>query len=363
MHTGDITRISQEIHRKLVEVRRDIHMHPELAYEEFRTTEKLYKYMNNIGINAVISKDGTGVTGLIEGCRPGKTIALRGDIDALPIQEENSFEYKSVEAGKMHACGHDVNLTCVLGAGEVLNRLKSKLKGNVKLIFQPAEESIGGAQRMIESGVLKNPVVDACAAIHAWPDIPVGKVSLNDGYSFAAVDIFKIVVKGKGGHGAIPNLAKDPIVMGSQIVNSFQTLVSRMTDPLIPVVVSVCSFHSGSGTNIIPDQAVLEGTVRTYDVNIRQRLPGWMEGIVKGIVEAYEGGYEFSYRGTYPATLNDKEVTEWLKESAARIIGRENIIPIGPSMSGEDFSFFAKAVPSTYVKLGCSNPFDSQPAV
>ena len=326
-----------------------------MAYKEFRTLRIVFEYLNSLGIDAEMGKEKTGVVGLIKGNKPGETVALRADLDALSLQEENECEYRSVEPGIMHACGHDVNTACLLGAAEVLNGLRNKLNGNVKLIFQPAEETIGGALPMIKEGVLKNPDVDVCAAIHVWPDIPVGKISVNNGYTFASIDNFTISVKGKGGHGAIPQLAIDPIVIGAQIVNSLQTIVSRQINPLIPIVISVCSFHSGTGENIIPEGATLKGTVRTYDREVRQRLAALMDAIIKGIVESYGGNYDFQYNMAYPAVFNDKETTDMMIASVEKILGKDSIADTMPTMGGEDFAYFAQSVPSTYIRLGCSN--------
>jgi len=354
--TEEIKNISKEIKNQLISVRRKLHQHPELAFEEYNTSGLIADYLRKLGISVTAGVAKTGVVGIIEGSNPGKTVAIRADMDALPIMEENTHEYKSLIPDRMHACGHDVHTTCLLGAANILSRLKPKISGNIKLIFQPAEEGDGGALPMIEEGVLENPVVDVCIATHVWPEIPVGKILVKNGAIMASPDEFEIIIKGKGGHGAMPHNAIDPIVIGCQVVNALQTLVSRRIDPLNPAVISVCSFHSGSCFNVIPDFATIKGTARTLDPELRKKVPQMIEEITAGIVHSMGGEYEFSFHYLFPPTMNDPAITSLLAESASKIIGKENVLwGDVPSMSGEDFAYFAEKKPSTFFRLGCGN--------
>lgn len=357
MFTEEIKKISKEIQEKLINIRRTIHMHPELAFEEHATAQLIYNYLKDLDIEVTPGIAKTGVVGLIRGNQPGKTVAIRADMDALPMTEENECEYKSTVPGKMHACGHDVHVTCLLGAAEILSRLKGKLNGNIKLLFQPAEEGVGGALPMIEEGVLENPKVDACIAAHVWPDIPAGKIVVKNGPIMASPDDFEIIIKGKSGHGAMPHAAVDPIVIGCHVVNTLQTIVSRKIDPLNPAVISICYFHSGTCTNVIPDTATIKGTARTIDPELRRKIASLIEETVAGVVKAMGGEYEFDFKYLYPPTINDNIITDVLANSASKIIGKSNILwGREPSMGGEDFAYFAEKVPSTFFRLGCGNP-------
>jgi amidohydrolase len=357
MYSEKIKNISNEIFHKLVSIRRDIHMNPELAFEEYRTADLIHKYLKDLSIEHSTQIAKTGIVGIIPGRHPGKTIALRADMDALPVNEENDIDYKSRIPGKMHACGHDVHITCLLGAAEILKRLQDDLCGNVKLIFQPAEEGVGGALPMIEEGILDHPSVDACVAAHAWSDVPVGKVLVKYGPIMASPDEFEIIIKGKGSHGAMPHTAVDPIIIGCQVVNALQTIVSRRFDPLDPIALSICYFHAGTCENVIPDNAVIKGTVRTFDIELRKKAANLIEEITSGIVKSMGGEYEFLFKYLYPPTVNDKKITDILAQSASKIIGNQNIMwGDRPSMGGEDFAYFAERVPSTYFRLGCGNP-------
>ncbi|MBZ4646790.1 MAG: amidohydrolase [Clostridia bacterium] len=345
MFTEEIKKISKEIQEKLINIRRTIHMHPELAFEEHATAQLIYNYLKDLDIEVTPGIAKTGVVGLIRSNQPGKTVAIRADMDALPMTEENECEYKSTVPGKMHACGHDVHVTCLLGAAEILSRLKGKLNGNIKLLFQPAEEGVGGALPMIEEGVLENPKVDACIAAHVWPDIPAGKIVVKNGPIMASPDDFEIIIKGKSGHGAMPHAAVDPIVIGCHVVNTLQTIVSRKIDPLNPAVISICYFHSGTCTNVIPDTATIKGTARTIDPELRRKIASLIEETVAGVVKAMGGEYEFDFKYLYPPTINDNIITDVLANSASKIIGKSNILwGREPSMGGEDFA------------LGCGNP-------
>jgi len=386
MYTAEVDKkiknLASDIYDKLVAVRRQLHKYPELGFDTYKTADFIANYLVNMGIEAYKVMSGAGVVGLIHGthsldefsnsCDAGiteknlistsdkfgkvKTIALRADIDALPVNEENTFDYKSRVPGVMHACGHDFHIACLLGAAEILNNLRHYFKGNVKLLFQPGEESVSGAPKMINEGVLENPDVDACIAAHVWPDIPCGKIGIVHGPSFATLNHFIISVHGKGGHGALPHQTIDPIIIGCNIVNSLQTIVSRKVNAFDPAVISVCSFNAGTSVNIIPDTAVLKGTIRTFDISLRKQLEKLICEISQGIAKSMgaEAFVEFIYEA--PPVINDSKITDLFIDSASKLISKDDIITnIRPAMVSEDFAFFAERVPSTYFYLGCRN--------
>jgi len=354
--TEEINGLVKEIYPELVKIRRKIHQYPEIAFNEKKTAQLVFDYLSGMGIEAKAGVAKTGVKGLIGGNGKDRTVALRADMDALPVAEENECEYKSTISGMMHACGHDVHVTCLLGAAHILQRLKDKLNGNVTLIFQPAEEGVGGALPMINEGVLDNPRVNACAALHVWPDVPAGQVGIHYGTILSSRDSFKIIVRGKGGHGAMPHLAIDPITTGAQIVCALQTLVRRKIDALNPLIVSICSFQAGNADNIIPDTAILEGTVRTVDSETKEKIPAIMKEIITGIASSSGAECELIFDEGFPATVNDDKVTDIMADSAMKTVGKDNVIKSSRTiMVSEDFSYFAQMVPCTYIRLGCGN--------
>jgi len=339
---------------KLMEIRADFHNHPELSFKEERTSQIVAEALREMGLDEVdtgIAK--TGVVGLLRGGAPGKTFALRADMDALPIQEENDVPYKSQNDGVMHACGHDVHTTAVLGAAMILASMRDKLKGNVKFIFQPAEEVAGGAKIMVEEGVLeKPPKVDAIIGAHVWPELDAGTIGVKAGPSMAAMDKFEIVVTGPGGHGAKPHLTSDPVVAAAQIINALQTIVSRSIDPIRSAVLSVCMIQGGHAFNIIPREVRMVGTVRTLNEDVKTMLIAKVKSILKGISEAMGVEYEFNYLDGSPALVNDPGMIELVEKAGAAIVGSENIHQLEPSMGGEDFTYFVKAVPGAMFNVG-----------
>lgn len=354
--TEEINGLVQEIYPELVKIRRKIHQYPEIAFNEIETAQLVFEYLSNMGIEAKTGIAKTGVKGLIRGNGKERTVALRADMDALPITEENECEYKSKVPGMMHACGHDIHVACLLGAAYILQKLKDKLNGNVALIFQPAEEGVGGAFPMIKEGVLENPVVSACAALHVWPDITAGQVGINYGTILSSRDSFEIIIRGKGGHGAMPHLAIDPITAGAQIVCAIQTLVRRKIDAMNPVIVSICSFQAGSAENIIPDTAVMKGTVRTVDSETKEKIPGIMKEIITGIASSSGAECELIYMEGFPATVNNEKITDIMADAALKTVGKDNVIKSNQTiMVSEDFSCFSQLVPGTYIRLGCGN--------
>lgn len=337
---------------ELIEIRKYFHQHPELGLEEFKTSKKIYELLTSWGVEAEYLSE-TGVVGIIKGDNPGKTIALRADIDALPIEEMTGLEFSSKHKHKMHACGHDGHITICLGAAKILSKYKEKLNGNVKFIFQPAEEGPGGAEMLIEKGVLKNPDVDAILGLHIWPELPKNSIGITGGPIMAAADRFDIEVIGKGGHGAIPQLSVDPIYAASQLVTTLQSIVSRETSPLDSIVLSNCTFHGGDAFNIIPNNVKISGTTRYHNPDFSETLPKRMEEIVKGVCSTMRCDYEFKYSHWYPVTLNDKDFSKFFKDSAKDVLGDDNVVEIEkPSMGAEDFSFFLEKTPGTYFFLG-----------
>ncbi len=339
---------------EIVQTRRDIHRHPELGFKEKRTAELISARLASLGI-PVKRLAGTGVVGLIQGGKPGKTILIRADMDALPLQEENETDYRSEVPSVMHACGHDAHVATALATARLLNDEKENLRGNVKFMFQPAEEKPGGAKPMIREGVLKSPDVDAAIGLHVWNSLPVGKVAIRPGPIMAAADEVTIKVIGKGGHGAAAYQAIDPVVIAAHLVTALQSVASREVDPLQSVVLSICSIHAGHAFNIIPPSVDLRGTVRSFDSALRQELPGRIERIVKGVTSAFGATYEFDYRMGYPPTVNDVEISALVDHCAEELVSVREVIRSEISMGGEDMSYILNEVPGCFFFLGTQN--------
>jgi amidohydrolase len=314
-----------EIMPGVIADRRDFHEHPELAYQEVRTAGIVADRLRSLGVEDVRTDIApTGVTGLIRGSKAGKarTVLLRADMDALPILEENDVEYRSRTPGVMHACGHDAHTAMLLGVARLLSERRDEFPGTVKLLFQPAEElPPGGAKPMIEAGVMDDPKVDAAFGIHMHQEAPVGIVKVRSGPAMAAADHFRIVIKGKGGHGAKPHETIDPIVIGAQIVTALQTLVARSVDPTQEAVVTVGTFQAGNAFNVIPETATLTGTVRTFNERNRAYLERRIGEMAQGITTALDGSADYTYTRGYPATVNDPDMTELVREEAAKFVG------------------------------------------
>ena len=360
---NEVKSLCEKYLKQMINLREIIHMYPEDGFKEFKTSEIIINELEKLGIKVQKNVAKTGVVGLIEGNYPGKTVLLRADMDALKIQEQADVEYKSKVDGMMHACGHDGHVAGLLGAAMILNELKDKLHGNVKLVFQPAEEKDGGALPMIEEGVLENPKVDAAFGAHLWGYLKEGEVHLKEGPMMAAPDLFNIKVIGKGGHGALPQASIDPIVITCQIVNALQTIVSRRINPLDPVVVTCGKIQGGESFNVIPNEVELEGTIRTFNEETRNLVPRIIEDLVKGITTSQGATYEFKYEPHYPALLNDKDMTNFAKKSLEKVVGKENVFNLKePNMGGEDFAYFAQKVPSAFMFVGIANN-ESEPVI
>ena len=341
---------------ELIRIRRHFHENPELGFEEFQTSAHIADILESLGLEVQRNVAKTGVVALLKGAKPGKTVAIRADIDALPVQELNDVPYKSKTAGKMHACGHDVHITAAIGAAMLLAPHRENLAGNVKFIFQPAEEGPGGAEPMIQAGALENPKVDAIIGGHVWGSLDSGVIEVLPGPIMASADILRLTIQGKGGHAAHPHDTIDPVAIGSEIVGALQKIVSRQTDPTEAAVISICLFRAGDTFNVIPNSAYLEGTVRTLNNTLRQKISQKIESVIHGITEPSGATYELDYYFGYPVTVNDPGVTESVRQSAAKIIGVENVRTAArASMGAEDFAYYLLAVPGTYVRVGVRN--------
>lgn len=340
----------------MVKLRRDFHRHPELGMQEVRTAGIVAEQLHHLGLEVETGVAGTGVVGLLRCGRPGKTVALRADMDALPITDGKDVPYKSQVKGVMHACGHDAHVAMLLGVARILTRLAPELAGNVKFLFQPAEEGPGGAQPMIEAGVLDNPRVDVIVGAHVWSEFPVGHIGIQYGTMMAAVDRFKITILGQGGHGANPHETVDAVVVAAQVVGALQSIVSRNLDPVSPVVLSIGTINGGYRYNVIADRVDMTGTVRTLQPATRERLKQRLEEMVRGLTAAFGADYELEYTAVYPVTRNNDEVTVVVEKAARAVVGPERVqVKSKPSMGSEDFAYFTRVRPGCFFLVGCRN--------
>lgn len=347
----DFLKRANEIKPQLIEIRRTFHKNPELGFEEFETSKMIKTFLTNEGIPyQEISK--TGICALIKG-KGEKTIALRADMDALPLIDRKTCNYKSKIEGKMHACGHDGHMTILMGAAKILNEIKEKLNGNVKLIFEPAEETVGGARFMIKEGVLDNPKVDAVIGLHVNEGIETGKIGVKYNEFNAASNPFTIKIIGRGGHGAHPETTIDPIVMSSNIIIALQTIVSREIPPTDPAVITIGSIHGGTAQNIIPEEVTISGIIRTMKKEHREYVKKRLVEIVEGITYSMRGKCEISIEESYPCLINDNNMVDLIVSSGEKIIGKNNIeILQSPSMGVESFAYFSMERPSAFYFLG-----------
>ncbi|WP_434132222.1 M20 family metallopeptidase [Sporomusa sphaeroides] len=343
-----------ELSQRIIDIRRELHRYPEISFKEYRTTEFITKLLVQADIEIVPWGGDTGVVGLLKGTKPGPVVALRADIDALPVEEENECSYRSLHPGVMHACGHDSHTASLLGAALILAELRESLAGTVKFIFQPAEEINAGAKAMIEQGVLSNPTVDIIFGLHNTPSIPAGQVGCKEGPLMAAVDTTFLTIKGIGGHGAIPHKTKDPIMAAAAVIQGLQTIVSRQVDPLSSAVISFGTIKGGHANNVIPEKVELTGTVRTFDPALRAEMPDKMSKVINGIAQAMDTEADFVYRKDLPAVFNPPELTKWCREVLEQVFGDGVIVPT-PGMGGEDFAIFQEKVPGVFLWLGVGN--------
>lgn len=342
---------------ELIEIRRHLHRNPELSMKEEKTSAFIAEKLEEYGIKYTKGIAVHGIVGIIEGKNPGKmTIALRADMDALPITEENKTEYCSTVPGVMHACGHDVHMTCLIGASRILQNLRNRFEGTIKLVFQPSEEQFpGGASMMIKEGVLENPAPQKMFGQHVLPTLVAGKIGLKPGKYMASTDEVYLTVKGRGGHAATPELNIDPVLIGSHIVVSLQQIVSRTAPPTLPAVLSFGRFIAEGRTNIIPDEVKIAGTLRTFDEKWRSETHERITGMAQGIAESMGGTCEVFIDKGYPFLVNDDTVTAETKAAAIEYLGEGNVVDLDMRMTAEDFAYFSQRVPSCFYRLGIRN--------
>jgi amidohydrolase len=336
----------------IINTRRDLHRIPETAFTEQKTSGYVANYLKKEGLDVQTEIAKYGVIGLMDTGRPGPTLMIRADMDALPLNEETGLAFASEHDGAMHACGHDAHMTMVLAAAIVFNKIKDELNGKIKFLFQPAEEGPGGAKPMIEAGVMENPKVDYSIGCHVWPELPEGTIGVRSGPFLAAMDRFDIKIIGKGGHGAMPHQCVDSLEVGTQVVNALQRLVSRHMDPLNPTVVTVGTFHAGTAFNIIPDEAELSGTTRTFDEDIWNSWEARMEKVIRGVCESMGADFELKYAQGYPATINDESMAAMVRHCAEMVVGKDHVIEPDKTMGGEDFAFYSQRSKGCFFVLG-----------
>lgn len=353
-----IKQLAKEYHEETIHIRRHLHQHPELSFQEVETGKFIAKKLKQLGIPHQHGVADNGVVGLIKGKNPNKKIvALRGDIDALPIQEANEVSYKSKHDGIMHACGHDVHTSSLLGTAKILNELKDHFEGTIKLIFQPGEEKLpGGASIMIKEGVLENPRPLSIFGQHVHPPLEAGTIGIKSGKYMASTDEIYMTVTGKGGHGAQPQDCIDPILITSNIIVSLQQIISRHALPTIPSVLTFGKINStGGATNVIPNEVKVEGTFRTMDEKWRKKAHRKMKKMAEGIARAMEGKCEFNLVRGYPYLINHEELTERAKQRAIDYLGKSKVIDLPIRMTAEDFAYFSHEIPGCFYRLGTGN--------
>ena len=348
--------LAESIHSEVIDIRRHLHQNPELSFAEYQTSAFVKSQLDALGIQWSPMAD-TGVVGLLKGDKPSESvIALRADMDALPIIEANDVSYKSKNEGIMHACGHDVHTSSLLGVARILTELKSEFGGTIKLIFQPAEEKLpGGASVMIKEGVLENPKPQAVIGQHVMPLIDAGKIGIRSGKYMASTDELYVTVTGKGGHGAQPQQNIDPVLITSHIIVALQQIVSRVADPKLPTVLSFGKVIANGATNIIPNEVKLEGTFRTMDETWRAEAHKRMKKMAEGIAESMGGSCDFNIVNGYPFLVNEEKLTAKVREYAVDYLGEENVLDIDIWMAAEDFAYYSQVSDSCFYRLGIRN--------
>ena len=336
----------------IIQLRRDLHRIPETAYTEKKTSAYIANYLNNLKLEVKTGIARYGVVGLMKTGRPGPTLMIRADMDALPLKENTGLAFASEHEGAMHACGHDAHMAMVLGAATVFNTLKDEISGNIKFLFQPAEEGPGGAEPMIKAGVMESPKVDYSIGCHVWPDIPEGTIGVRPGPFMAAMDRFDIKIKGKGGHGAMPHLSVDALEVGTQVVNALQRIVSRQMDPLEPTVVTIGTFHAGTAFNIIPAEAEMSGTTRTFNPDIWNSWEARIAKVVRGVCDSMGCDFELKFSKGYPVTINDASMAEIVRGCAAKVVGEDRVVVPRKTLGGEDFAYYLQRSQGCYFALG-----------
>ncbi len=347
-----VRELVQRCKEQVIAFRRDLHRIPETGFKEAKTSAYVAERLAKLNLDVRTGIATHGVVGLLRTGKPGPTLMIRADMDALPIAEETGLPFASTHPGCMHACGHDSHMAMALGAASVLSALKDRFRGNVKFVFQPAEEGPGGAQPMIAAGVMENPTVDYCLGCHLWAERPEGYIGVRPGAFMAAMDRFDIKITGKGGHGAQPHLCVDALEVGTQVVAALQRIVSRHIDPIEPAVVTVASFHAGTAFNITPAEAVMSGTTRTFNKEIWSSWRDRIDRVVRGVCESMGAGYELNFSWGYPPTVNDASMADVVRRCAVQVVGEERVVVPDLTMGGEDMSFFLQRAPGCYYCIG-----------
>jgi amidohydrolase len=350
----DYLPLARQLAPEIIAWRRDFHQRPELGFEEFRTAGIVAEHLNALGVETRTGVGKTGVVGIIEGARPGPTVLLRFDMDALPVTEETGLPFASQNQGKMHACGHDGHTAIGMGVAQLLAQTREQWPGRVKLMFQPAEEGLGGAAAMIRDGLLEHPRPDAAFALHLWNQFPLGQLVVQGGPLMSAADRFEIIITGKGGHGAAPEDTIDAVVVGAEVVNALQTIVSRNISPQETAVLTVGSFRAGNAFNVIAERALMTGTIRTFDSEVRALILRRMQELLSGITAAHgaEVTFDLKEKEFTPAVINDTRMAEIAREAARQVLPEEQITQIRPLMVSEDMSEIINRTPGCYVLLG-----------
>ena len=350
---SDIESIAGRLIPRLVELRKQLHQHPELAFEEHETARAVAQFVGDLGLSVKTGIGKTGVIAVLEGAKPGRTIGIRADMDALPIHEQTGLAFASKVAGKMHACGHDVHTVIALGVAAVLAELRNELHGTIKFIFQPAEETLSGARAMIADGALEDPGLDLILGYHNWPAVQAGKVGYNAGAVMSAADAFDITLKGKDGHGAHPHLAIDALAAGAHLVAQLQTIVSREVKPVSPAVLTIGEFHAGRARNVIAGSAELKGIVRTLEPGLSEKIEAAVRRMLEGMKLGMRIDYTLDWKRVAPPLRNDAKILESLIKSARTSLGADNVYELPePSMGSEDFAWFAEKVPAAHLRIG-----------
>jgi hippurate hydrolase len=343
--------VEENFGEKIVALRRDIHREPELGFDTEKTAEKVLAALDGLPLDVETGVAKNGIVATLEGEENGPTVALRADMDALPILEDTGVPFASETEGRMHACGHDGHTSMLVGAAHALSGMRDRLEGTVKFVFQPAEEGGGGGKVMVDEGVADG--VSSIFALHLWPGLPFGKVATKAGPIMAAADAFEMEIKASGGHGAMPHLASDAIAIAAQVVTALQTIVSREVDPVEPAVLTVGEIGAGTAFNIIPDKARLGGTVRTLNADLRKKIPARIEELARGIAKGMRGDIHLDYTFSYPVTVNDEAAADLALGVAGDLFGGESVLELpNPSMGAEDFAYFLESVPGAFIWLG-----------
>lgn len=339
---------------EVITIRRDLHAHPELGFRETRTAGIVAERLRTLGYEVHDGIATTGVVGMLRGGEPGRTIMLRADMDALPLREERDHAYRSQNDGTMHACGHDGHVAMLLGAATLLAQRRAEIAGTVALVFQPAEEGLGGAQAMVEEGLIDRFGIERAYGLHLFSKYPTGVLAFREGPLYASSDSIEIEIQGVGGHGSAPHEAIDPIYTAAEFITSVQQVVSRKVDPLQPAVVTIGAIHGGTTHNVIPRTCTMLGTVRAFDDGVRAAMPERIENVLRACCAAAGASYDYRYLWRYPVTANDAAQTQYARALAERVVGPARVVEAAMLMGAEDFSFYAQRVPSTFFQLGCS---------